>query len=474
MEQAFRVAIGCVTLAMYSTAQAPSYDWPRFRGRMGSGVASATGAPADLSLEGTLLWRVPVPRGKSSPVLSGSRIFLTASRGEERLVVCLDQATGKMVWERSIRRRHSQTMNRLNDPAAPTPAIDEDGVYAFFPDSGLVSFDSAGRQRWHVPLGPFASVHGIGSSPIVASGLVVLAIEQQSGGSRLTAWDTKRGSLRWRKELAEVGQQGYGTPFVYAAEVRTPQIIYSRPGEIGGWSLISGDAVWRIRGTGTQTYSSPAVGEGMLFAAADGDTLDGAMQAWEKFLQKANRTRERSLRVKEDWPDDTLARADRTFGNDDGLLDEDEWRFLSRNNKPRSLTAVRLGGQGDVTDTHVVWQTSRAVPTVSSPLYLNNVLFYVRDGGILTAMDARSGKILKEARLEGAAEKFYASPVAADNKIYLATEQGKLIVTRAVPDWQLLSVQDLGEEVYATPAIGGDGRIYVRTSEALYCFGKRK
>jgi outer membrane protein assembly factor BamB len=276
------------------------------------------------------------------------------------------------------------------------------------------------------------------------------------------------------KALADVGQQGYGTPFVYRPEEGTPQIIYSRPGEIGGWSLTSGEALWHVRGTGTQTYSTPAVGDGVIFASADGDTVADGMQAWEQFLQKANRTRERSLRVKEDWPNDTLARADKTFGNNDGVLDESEWRFLIRNNKQKSLTAVRLGGRGDVTDTHVLWQTSRAVPTVSSPIVLKHVLFHVRDGGILAAMDARDGKILKEGRLEGAAEKFYASPVAADGKIYLASEQGKLIVVSAAPHWQVLSVQDFGEEIYATPALATDGRIYVRTSEALYCFGGRK
>jgi outer membrane protein assembly factor BamB len=440
---------------------------------MGSGVASATRLPDQLSKERTLLWKAAVPRGKSSPVISGDRLFLTGSRGEERLVICLDRSTGKPVWERSINRKHSQTMNKLNDPAAPSPAVDAGNVYAFFPESGLVSYDMKGKQRWHVPLGPFSSVHGIGVSPIVANGVVVLAIEQQSGGSSLTGWDAKRGSVRWKTALADVGQQGYGTPFVNAAASGAPEIVYSRPGEIGGWSLTTGEPLWWVRGTGTQTYSTPAVADGVVFAAADGDTIEGAMQAWETFLQKWNRTRERSLRVKEDWNDDTLARADRTFGNNDGVLDENEWRFLARNNQPKSFTAVRLGGKGEVTDTHVLWRTSRAIPTVSSPVSFQNLLFYIRDGGIFASLDATSGKVLKEARLEGAIEKFYASPVAGDGKVYLASEQGKLIVIRAAADWQLTSVQDLGEEIYATPAISEDGRIYVRTSEAMYCFGRR-
>ncbi|MCW5982404.1 MAG: PQQ-binding-like beta-propeller repeat protein [Bryobacteraceae bacterium] len=414
-----------------------------------------------------------MPPGKSSPVISGDRLFLTGWRGDLRLVLCVDRRTGKLVWERAVNRRHSQTMNKLNDPAAPSPAVDGTNVYAFFPESGIVSYDRTGKERWHVSLGPFSSVHGIGASPIVASGVVVLAIEQQSGGSFLTGWDATRGSVRWKTALADVGQQGYGTPFVHAPGNGAPQIVYSRPGEIGGWSLATGEALWWIRGTGTQTYSTPAVADGVVYAAADGDTVEGAMKAWEQFLQKWNRTPERSLRVKEDWHDDTLARADRTFGNNDGMLDENEWRILVRNNRPRSLTAVRLGGKGEVTDSHVLWQTTRAIPAVSSPVAFQNLLFYIRDGGIFTSLDASTGKVLKEARLEGAIEKFFASLVAGDHKIYVASEQGKVIVIRAAADWEVLSVQDLGEEIYATPAVSDDGRIYIRTSKAMYCFERR-
>jgi outer membrane protein assembly factor BamB len=121
----------------------------------------------------------------------------------------------------------------------------------------------------------------------------------------------------------------------------------------------------------------------------------------------------------------------------------------------------------------VLWRTARAVPTVPSPVAFDNLLFYVRDGGIFTALDARTGKVLKEGRLPGAAEKFFASPAVSGGRVYLASETGKVIVIRAAAEWAVISIQDLGDEIYATPAISGDGRIYIRTSNALYCFGRR-
>jgi outer membrane protein assembly factor BamB len=467
----------CILIVLVSTlavvvVYGDADDWSRFRGPHGAGVAPAAAVPDELNLERTLLWKQAMPPGKSSPVISGDRLFLTGWRDDRRLVICMDRSTGKVLWQRDVPRRHSQAMNKLNDPAAPSVAADGTNVYAFFPDVGLVSYDARGRQRWSVPLGPFSSIHGIAASPIVDSGVVVLAVEQQTGGSWLTAFDAKRGSVRWRRQLADTGQQGYGTPFVSSASEGGPQVIYSRPGEIGGWSLTTGEQVWWVRGTGTQAYSTPAVDAGVLYAAADGNTVEGAMQAWEQSLQKWNRTRERTLRVKQDWEGDAIAHADRTFGNNDGLLDESEWRYWVRNNQPKSLTAVRLGGKGDVTGTHVLWRTGRGVPTVPSPVALDQVLFHVRDGGIFTSLDGASGKVLKEARL-GAAEKFYSSPVAAGGRIYVAGETGTVVVLRAAADWEVLSIDNLGEEIYATPAIGSDGRIYVRTASTLYCFGRR-
>jgi outer membrane protein assembly factor BamB len=460
-----------LVVLMFAGAATPAdaQFWDRFRGPMGSGVVTTTSLPE--RLQGHLAWETPLPPGKSSPVVSGDRLFVTGWEGDVRLVICLDRRTGARIWQRRLSKLHEVDVNRLNDPAAPTPATDGERVYAFFPEAGLVAYDARdGVERWLVPLGPFNSVHGIAASPIVEQGLVVLAIEQQAGGSFLSAYDAATGSRRWQTTLADTGQQGYGTPFVHEPSHARAEIVMSRPGEIGGWSLATGDPIWWVRGTGTQAYSVPAVSGSTIYAAADGDTLEGAMQAWEQLLAKYDRTTERTLRVRQDWSDNTLERADRTWGNQDGLFDEDEWRHFVRNNRPRSLVAVRLGGAGDVSDTNVLWRTERGVPTVPSPVHYDGILYYVRDGGILTALDPENGRVLKEARLEGAIDKYFASPVAADGKLYLASESGQVVIVRAGRAWEVMSVHNFDESVYASPAISEDGYLYIRTARALYAF----
>jgi outer membrane protein assembly factor BamB len=157
--------------------------------------------------------------------------------------------------------------------------------------------------------------------------------------------------------------------------------------------------------------------------------------------------------------------------NGDGVLDARDWMFYRARRGARNVTlAVNPGdARGDLTDTHVVWRNERFVPQVSSPLVYGGSVWIVKDGGILTNLDAKTGKILKSARIPGAMDAYYSSPVAGDGKIYVASEAGKLAVIKPGADWEVLTVNDLDEPVYATPAIE-QGRIYVRTAVGLYCF----
>ena len=157
--------------------------------------------------------------------------------------------------------------------------------------------------------------------------------------------------------------------------------------------------------------------------------------------------------------------------NRDGLIDESEWRFYQmRNSAENCLVAIRAGGRGDVTKSQVVWRYRKALPYVSSPLLYQGVLYLIRDG-IFTSLNPETGEAYKQARLSGAQGRYWSSPVAADGKIFLASEEGKVVVVRADAAWEILAINNIDEDIFATPAIL-DGRIYLRTRAALYCFAK--
>jgi outer membrane protein assembly factor BamB len=155
----------------------------------------------------------------------------------------------------------------------------------------------------------------------------------------------------------------------------------------------------------------------------------------------------------------------------DGFLNEREWTFFRTRRASRNgLLAIKLGGTGDLTATNVNWRYEKSLPDVPSPLVYNNVVFLFRNGGIATALDALTGKVLKQARLTGALEDYYASPVGVDGKVYIATEHGKIVVLRATGEWEILAINEFDSDIYATPAIDKN-KLYLRTANALYAIG---
>jgi hypothetical protein len=162
---------------------------------------------------------------------------------------------------------------------------------------------------------------------------------------------------------------------------------------------------------------------------------------------------------------------EKEYGDNDGQLDEKEWdKFREAAKDIGGMTAIKLNGHGDLSKTGIRWRLLKSIPYLTSSLLFEGVLYSIRDGGILSSINPDTGVIHKQGRLEGAMDKYYASPVAGDGKLYLTSEQGKIAVVKAGPQWDLLAVNDLEEQTYATPALA-NGRIYIRTRPSLYCFG---
>lgn len=447
-------------------------DWPRFRGPNGSGVSTSSGVPAAFGSDKLLQWKTPVPFGRSSPVVGGDRIFLTASEGENLIVLALDRPGGRILWRREIPRTHRTPMYKFNDAAAPTPVTDGANVYAFFADFGLIAFDRDGKERWRVPLGPFDTFYGLGSSPILSGDTLLLLCDTRRSPF-LLAVDARTGTTRWRVERPETKLESYTSPVLWEAAGQPAQVIVLGANRLDAYSVETGERTWWLRGLASLPIASPVLGDGLLVVNTFGaDTPPGP--SWEEWL-KSDADRDGRLSEPE------VRRQQKDFDefgaidvNADGFIDRAEWDSL-RNAAlgNHGLVAVKPGGRGDITPAGLTWHNKKAAAFVPSPLVYQGLLYVVKSGGIIEAIDAATGEIVKVGRSADALGEYYASPVAADGKVFFTSEEGKITVLRAGRDWEILAVNSLGEECYATPAIAG-GRIFVRTRSALYSFGEAK
>ena len=452
-------------------ADAPDPEgWSRFRGPNGSGISTSSRVPAEFGPEKNLVWKTPLPFGHSSPALTRDRIFLTAARAERLVTICLERRTGKVLWEREAPRARTEKLDSRNGPAAPTPATDGANVYVFFADFGLISYDMDGRERWRLPLGPFNNLYGMGASPVLVRDLVVLPCDQNTG-SFLIAVNQDDGRVRWRTARPEA-HSGHSTPILYTPPGGATQIILPGSFLLTAYAIENGDKIWWVRGLSFELKSTPVVSGDTLFINGFGsaENQPGAQPTIAPFEE-----------IRKQYADahGKVALADLPNGkarfwidlDGDGVVSASEWDYYrAAMASENGMLAIRLGGRGDVTDTNVRWKYHKAVPQLPSPLLYRNVLYMVNDGGIVTTLHPETGAELGQGRLKGAIDHYYASPVAADGKIFMLSETGKVVVLEPGSSLEPVVVNNLDDDIYATPAIS-DGKLYVRTRGALYCFG---
>jgi outer membrane protein assembly factor BamB len=454
--------------------------WSRFRGPNGTGIAETTGLPAEFGPSKNVLWKTPVPPGHSSPVLTDNRIFLTAVEGDKLFVLAFDRADGKEVWRREVPRIQKVRLQNPNGPASPSPVTDGKNVYAFFQDFGMIAFAADGKEQWRLRLGPFNQFYGFGASPILVDGTIVLAVDQDSG-SYLLGVDAKSGKVRYRIDRPGV-ISGYSTPTVYHPKPGGTQILVPESFQLSAYDVKDGHRVWWVRGLACEMKSVLSVDGDMGYVNGWGFPQNQPGQqvaslSWEEGLKRYDKNGDGKISADEISGDtlfDHMLSPKVGFTafdlNRDGSLDEKEWAVMrAMLASENGLLAIKLGGSGDVTDGAIAWKYQRPVPQVPSTLLYKGVLFMVNDSGILVAIDPANGSVLKQGRLKGAIDKYFASPIGADGKVFLVSQDGTVSVVAAKADWEILSVNRLDDEVFATPAIA-DGRIYVRTKSTLYAF----
>jgi len=473
------VPLGLVVIAFgvsVAVATASSDEhWTRFRGPNGSGVAESGPLPIEFGPETNVVWRTEVPTGYSSPVISGDRIFVTAVDGEKLDTIAIDRPSGKVVWRQQSPRPRQEQLDFRNNAAAPSAVVADDELYVFFPDYGMLSYDLDGEERWEVALGPFTNVYGgLGASPVIVGDLVILVADQEVD-SFIAAFDRATGDEVWRMARPEA-HSGHSTPVLWDAPDGGTQLIVPGSFLLDAYDPETGEKIWWVRGLSFEMKSTPVILDGVAFINGYGAPINQPgnqvfLPAFEEVVADADANGD-ELISREEMPP---SRATNWFGladyDADGNLAHNEWEYLRAALESRNgMLAIKLGGSGDMTEENVVWEYNRAVPQLPSPLLYNDILYMVNDGGIVTSFDPRTGDVIAQGRLKGAIDQYYASPIAADGKIFMLSEMCMLSVLE--PDGGLapVAVSDLDDLCHATPAIA-DGRIYVRTRNHLYAFG---
>ncbi len=465
-----------IVCCVLSLSVARGEDWPQFRGVNASGrPARELPLPSEIGPDKNVAWKTALPPGHSSPIIVGERIFLTAVRDEKQLVtIGLDKKTGKILWQAEAPHEKLEEIHSVGSHAQSTPCSDGERVVSFFGSCGLFCYDLNGKLLWKRPMGPFNNGFGAGSSPIIVDRLVILSQDHDTD-SFLMAIDKQTGETVWRTDRSEF-PRNYCTPVIWNVDGKK-QIVVAATLRVVGYDLSTGKELWTVRGIARAVCMTPVIGEdNTLYVtswAAGGDAGELIrLDPFEKYLASFDKNGNKIIEEAEATELPVRPRFSQIDRDKSGTLTETEYNYFrmlfdqSKNN----VLAIKPGGVGDVTATHVLWSHSKLLPFCSSPIVYRNTLFTVKDGGILSSLNIGSGKPFKQGRVP-ATNEYYASPVAGDGKVYLLNDEGEATIVSAEGSWQVLSSVKFGESTYATPAIV-DGRIYLRTAGHLYCFAK--
>ena len=466
-------------LAFVLTAVAVSIpaatNWTRFRGPNGSGVApTETGIPTKFGPEENVVWKTPIPPGNSSPVFGDDSIFVTGYEGDSLFTIAMDRSTGQVKWRRKLERTREGQLRDPNSPASPSPVTDGQNVYVFFQDIGLLGYGPDGNELWRIPLGPFNNPMGLGASPVLVNGKIIQVCDSETD-SFILAVDKESGEVVWREDRP-YSLRGFSTPVLWEPPDGGPQLLIAGSYELKAYNPDSGEVIWFTRSLTWQLKPTPVLDDDTAYVLGWAGNADLGQQedvpGFEQVLADNDANGDGKLQKEETTNlDEHIGRSWDSFDLDlSGALEARDWAHHQRKKSVvNAVQALRLGGKGDMSSTAVKWRHYKSLPNVPSPLLYGDIVYLLKDGAIFTALDKETGEVLKQGRLSGAMGRYFASPVAADGKIYTASEEGVVTVVKPGAEWEPLQYNEMNEAIWSTPTIV-DGKLYVRTESALYCF----
>ncbi len=455
--------------ALHSTAE----DWPQFRGPGGRGVSESARPPVHFGPATNVLWKVPLPSGNSSPIVTGDRIFLTAVNEGRLETLCLNRKNGKILWRKNAPAEKLEPTHKLGSPATPTPVTDGKWVYVFFGSFGIIAYDLEGAEKLRQPLATPVVEFGTSASPILVDNKLIVVCDQDLG-SFVEARDKTTGRTIWRTERPQF-RRSFATPY-YWKHGSKEELVVNGSIWMTSYDVDTGEEKWKYTGTSRVATSSPTSHDDLLFSASwniggDSDSRI-SMPPFEEFAAQHDKNKDGKFAEEELPTGPVRERFSQMDLDKDGIVTPQEWQLMAEmfDKAGNAVLAIHAGGSGDITKTHVAWKSTRSLPYVSSPLYYKGRLFTVKSGGLVSAYDVKNGHPIYQDERINATGDYYASAVAADNRVYFTSQNGVVTVIAAsngMPD--ILAQNKLGEQTMATPALV-DGAIIYRTATMLYAF----
>lgn len=399
----------CLLLTAPSTAE----NWPRFGGPQGDFHTTEKDLPVEWTGD-NVVWRTELGGvGQSCPVIWDDRIFLTTSEKIEggqvaRVVLCLDRNEGKILWKKQAATGPGEELHKMNTWATPSCATDGERVLAYFGPGGLHCYDMDGQELWSRE----ELVEVVGPWGFAASPIILGDLVIQNcdafGESYLLAVDKSTGKDVWRTERKDLPRGGWSTPILIDTGQRKELVLNGEFG-VQGYDPTTGEDFWFCKSFNGRGTPVPAYTQGVV---------------------------------------------------------------VTINGKPGDIYAVKPGGTGDVTDTHMAWHTQRGGGRdLPSPVAVGDYVFTVNMTGIARMYDGESGKEVWKSRLGG---NYSATPFVASGLIYALDEAGQTIVVRPGDKLDIVAKNELGEvggEIFRASPTPHDGRIFLRSDRALYCVG---
>jgi outer membrane protein assembly factor BamB len=393
------------------TPRVSAENWPAWRGPRGDGTSLETSAPTEWNATRNVAWKTVIPgAGHSSPIVWEDRVFTATAMPEnkERALLCLDRRTGQILWRKAVLTADLENKSGENSFASCTPATDGERVYVAFLDIKQVvvaAFDLSGKQLWLVRPGEFQNDHGFSSSPILYQDKVILAAQGKQGNF-LVALSRVDGHTLWKNAL-DNPSNSFGQPLARLLAGR-PQVILYGDKAVTSFNPQDGARLWFVESPSTDFVITPVFNEqaGLLLSTSS-------------------------------WP-------------------------------KKELQAIKPDGQGDVTQTKIVWKSAPGAPYVPSPVAIDRFFLTVSEAGNeIYCFEAATGQVLWH-------EPFghcHASPVSAGGLVYLLNDKGVTQVIKPGEKYELVASNDLGEKCYASPAVSR-GQIFLRGFTSLYCIGR--